>query len=420
MSCLANKMVEKSIYLFIAPFFPSKECWRGGFLYDMVSSMQKDGRYQIYVLVGETGEDYRVGDINVYRFGTCLLGCSNYFSFFTNWIKNRKLERKLKSLGIPFTKISVCHVHLLREYYCTYASWIKRKNKSVYTILHHHFTGEASLNPPKMIRWVPCWRMVHYLRVRAWYLKADLHVFCSKKSLQLFGCRLLFDELRTIIVPLSQQIRLGACLPPISYRDAIVLYNGYNSALFWPKELSSKGQSEYCIGCVGNFTKQKAQRILIAAFSEMRRKGCRARLKFLGSGMELESCKQLARILNIEEYIDFLPEVDHQQIAQFYQSLDLYVLPSYWEAFNCSLVEAWACGIPVISVREISFREVLCDDKVGEWTFPMNNVKELAIMLVKMYHNRPSRPKLLLDLDEDVLIEKFLDAVTEKRQLKGK
>ena len=52
----------------------------------------------------------------------------------------------------------------------------------------------------------------------------------------------------------------------------------------------------------------------------------------------------------------------HENLPSFYQSLDLFVLPSYYEAFGCVYAEAYSCGVPFIAVKNQKLQNS-CDDK---------------------------------------------------------
>lgn len=72
-------------------------------------------------------------------------------------------------------------------------------------------------------------------------------------------------------------------------------------------------------------------------------------LLIAGKGDRLDEYKRLARFIEIEEYVRFLGGVD--EMPQFYSLLDLYVLSSRSEGLGTSLLEAGACGCPVVSSR---------------------------------------------------------------------
>ncbi|HEX7493819.1 MAG TPA: glycosyltransferase [Bacteroidales bacterium] len=70
-----------------------------------------------------------------------------------------------------------------------------------------------------------------------------------------------------------------------------------------------------------------------------------------GKGILLDSYVKMARESGIESKCKFYGEIPRDKIIDFYSGLDLFVLPSRYETFGIVLIEAMACGIPVIATR---------------------------------------------------------------------
>lgn len=105
------------------------------------------------------------------------------------------------------------------------------------------------------------------------------------------------------------------------------------------------------ITTLGRLAKRKNHPMLLRALSEVRRTGVDARLVIIGGGPELETTKAVAAELGVTEAVSFpgfLPN-PHADIARS----DLFVMSSLDEAFCLALVEAMACGTPVLSTDAI-------------------------------------------------------------------
>jgi L-malate glycosyltransferase len=70
-----------------------------------------------------------------------------------------------------------------------------------------------------------------------------------------------------------------------------------------------------------------------------------------GNGRMKEDYIRMAADLGIASRCKFYGEIPHTEIPGFYSGLDLFVLPSRYETFGIVLIEAMACGIPVIATR---------------------------------------------------------------------
>ena len=78
---------------------------------------------------------------------------------------------------------------------------------------------------------------------------------------------------------------------------------------------------------------------------------------------KLDFCKRYVKDNNLLEYIYFEKEQKHSELNIFYNQLDLFVLPSYYEALGCVYFEAWATNIPVISIEGQGFTELVGEDE---------------------------------------------------------
>jgi glycosyltransferase involved in cell wall biosynthesis len=72
----------------------------------------------------------------------------------------------------------------------------------------------------------------------------------------------------------------------------------------------------------------------------------------------LNEIKKLAGGLGLEDSIHFTGPVTGEVKNALLYSADLFVLPSYSEGFPMSLLEAMACGVPVVATRACNFPDV--------------------------------------------------------------
>lgn len=69
-----------------------------------------------------------------------------------------------------------------------------------------------------------------------------------------------------------------------------------------------------------------------------------------GTGRHEERLRELAQELGIQKQVRFLGYVDDADLPELYSSADVFILPSKYEGFGLVLLEAIACGTPVIGV----------------------------------------------------------------------
>ena len=114
---------------------------------------------------------------------------------------------------------------------------------------------------------------------------------------------------------------------------------------------------------VGSLTKQKDFLTLIRGFRELR-SSVDARLVILGEGEGREKLERVVREQNLEEVVDLPGFVDNP--FKYMAHADVFVLSSRWEGFGNVVVEALACGTPVVSTDCPSGpAEILADGEYG-------------------------------------------------------
>jgi len=122
---------------------------------------------------------------------------------------------------------------------------------------------------------------------------------------------------------------------------------------------------------------EKAHEVLLDAVAMMAAAGQPVRVLFAGDGPRRDALRQRAQALGIMGHVDFLGVV--HDVAQLLHASDVVVLPSYdvVETLPLSLLEAMACGIPVIASRVGSVPEVVADGETGLLVEP-GSAAELA------------------------------------------
>lgn len=132
------------------------------------------------------------------------------------------------------------------------------------------------------------------------------------------------------------------------------------------------------IVAAGRLEPQKDFATLIAAFASLR-KSRDARLMILGTGWMKESLAEQAKSLGIEADLAFIGWVADP--ASYIARADLFVLSSRFEGLPGVLIEALACGCPIVSTDCPSGpREILEDGRYGSLV-PVGDVEALAVAI---------------------------------------
>jgi len=164
------------------------------------------------------------------------------------------------------------------------------------------------------------------------------------------------------------------------------------------------GEPSVILG-VGRLTAQKDFPTLIRAFALVRKKRS-ARLMILGEGEDRPKLEALVRELGLENDVALPGFVDNPY--KYMKRAAVFVLSSRWEGFGMVLVEAMACGTPVVATDCPSGpREILEDGKWGKLV-PVGDAKQFA-HAIEATLDEPMHPEVVRRAG-DFTLEKAVDA----------
>lgn len=179
------------------------------------------------------------------------------------------------------------------------------------------------------------------------------------------------------------------------------------------------GPDRPVILAAGRLVEEKCFRTLLSAFA-MLLTGRRARLIVLGKGPQLSVLLSQAEELGIREHVDFPGFVPNPY--PFMASADLFVLSSRVEGLPTVMVEAMACGCPVVSTDcPFGPAEILEGGRLGELV-PVGDARGLADAMDRALNGSPDR-RLLRTRAEffgvDRAVDRYEALLLERRPLEG-
>jgi len=141
-------------------------------------------------------------------------------------------------------------------------------------------------------------------------------------------------------------------------------------------------QNEKLILYTGRLSAEKGVDVLIAAYAALDR-SLPTKLYILGDGPETARLKQLIKHYHLEDRVMMRPAVD--DVTGYLFSADIFVMPSHFEGLSNSVLEAMACGIPVIATRVTGNKELITDGINGLLVEPRNSAQltEALLHLIK-------------------------------------
>ncbi len=295
----------------------------------------------------------------------------------------------------------VIHVHLPTPLGWTGVLYAKMNNIPLVTTYHGYFAdflGHSTL--PKRIT------SSRIARSLAWSYQKKFH------------------DLSTIIISPSETTRKE--LLKMGFKAPIrVVTNGVNTSVF--HALPGRSSKKILLH-VGRLSYEKKVDVVIDAFKIVAKKNRDCILHIVGTGPQEQAYKESAGSL-LGKRIFFFGHVEHEKLAQYYSKGYVFATGSTIETEGLVLLEAMACGCPVVGVDVRAIPEIVKNNLSG-FIVKEGDSKSMALKILKLLENRPLRNKMSqkaveiagnysLDMAAVKLENTYLEAISIRLQ-KGK
>jgi glycosyltransferase involved in cell wall biosynthesis len=140
-------------------------------------------------------------------------------------------------------------------------------------------------------------------------------------------------------------------------------------------------EDEFVLLWLGIFMPHRRLEDAIEALGHLGSQGTRIRLLLAGSDRSypeyLGSLKSMAQSLGLQDRITFAGKVADEEICDFYAACDAFVFPNDQQTWGLVVLEAMACGCPVLVSKGAGVQEVLTHGE-NALLFPPRNPQALA------------------------------------------
>ena len=151
--------------------------------------------------------------------------------------------------------------------------------------------------------------------------------------------------------------------------------------------------AEPCVLFVGNLILRKGLPFLIEAAKQVVKEQINTKFLIVGEGPLKSKLNASIKASGLVENFVFLGNLTEKLLAEVYQSVDVFVLPSIQEGQGIVLLEAQACGVPVVAFGTGGVCETIRDGKTG-FLVKSGNCEELAAHLLKVLSDKSLREKM--------------------------
>jgi glycosyltransferase involved in cell wall biosynthesis len=195
---------------------------------------------------------------------------------------------------------------------------------------------------------------------------------------------------------------------------------GVDTDFFRPLDVY-KDENIFQILSVGYLIERKGFEYLIRAMPLVLEKHEHARLKIVGSGPLESKLKELIYELDLGNEVEIVKNVSDEELLMIYNSSDLFVLPSIvdsqgnTEGLGVVLLEAMACGLPVIGSDVGGIPDIINDGKTG-FLITEKDYYMLFQVISRLINEYKLRNKLV-NLCPKFISEKFSWKIISKKYL---
>lgn len=277
------------------------------YVYYLSKELVKRGHEVTVVCAGESGGDIDVEGIKVKRLN------------YAGKIANTNITPSLP-LHLLKEDFDLIHTHLPTPWSADWSALVAAvKRKPLVVTYHNDITGEGA----------------------------------AKYIANVYNQTLLKSVLKTASQIIITQPKYVDSSPHLdAYRNKIeVVPNGVDIEKFRPMDRERRKNILFFLGVLDEFHRYKGLEYLLKALKLIKSE-MEIKLVVGGDGRLLDYYKEIAKSLGIRSNVDFVGFITNERIVEYYNTCNVFVLPStspVQEGFGIVLLEAMACGRPVVS-----------------------------------------------------------------------
>jgi teichuronic acid biosynthesis glycosyltransferase TuaC len=194
-----------------------------------------------------------------------------------------------------------------------------------------------------------------------------------------------------------------------------VLRNGVDSSMFRPgpreavRNQLGVGDAPL-VASVGNLVLEKGHDLVLAAVARLPN----AHVVIVGRGPERERLARQAQQLGIHERVRFIDNMSQAELVNVYNAADLLALGSTREGWPNVVLEAMACGTPVVA-SDVGGVSEMVNEAVGE-VVATREVAPFAAALLRVLRQPPGRDAVRAHAERfswDPVVSQYFDIMTD-------
>ena len=188
---------------------------------------------------------------------------------------------------------------------------------------------------------------------------------------------------------------------------------GVDPTRFTPAKELANGHR---IFSASNFEARKGTRLLLMAFKKAHKKNSKLRLRLAGDGPELPRERAWVEANGLDQVITFSGRRNHAEMAEEFANADVFVFPSIRDTSGAIVLEAMACGLPVVCLNHQGAK-LMVGESEGIRVTPKNlelTIQEVTNAILELSGDASLREVLGKNARERVLCEFTWEKKTDR------
>lgn len=179
----------------------------------------------------------------------------------------------------------------------------------------------------------------------------------------------------------------------------------------------SKRNKEFTFISISHLKENKNIDLTIKALKEVLKEYNYVKLLVIGDGPEKENLMNLAKELKISSNIEFIGAVNREDLNEYINRANAFVLPSEYETFGIAYIEALACGLPIITTK-CGGPEDFFSEEIGYMIFnedkeELSKAMEYIINNINKFNPNKLREYVKCRFSKEVISNRIIDVYSK-------
>ena len=229
--------------------------------------------------------------------------------------------------------------------------------------------------------------IVHHLFGKSIFQEASL-----PGALYVYGSELFVPSVykNTQMAVVSESTRQELVQKGFNERNISIVPNAVDTTLYRVLEPEPR---ELIVGHLGRLKRYKSVEHLLEAFKIVRIEMPEAILSIVGDGDHRAALEQKTRELQIDSAVRFMGQVSEEEKVRLLNRMTVAVNCSAKEGWGLTVIEANACGVPVVASDVPGLRDAVLDERTG-LLYDYGNIEQLAEKILLVLRDQQLRKRL--------------------------